>query len=108
VTGAPEARREAVNTFQALRWLETMTGISGFPARSVWAKGETGHKAMHGSGEAAAEWHDTADGRFEWKGDTSSDEICSHFHAVSLFLEHVRGRRDRGRRRRCWRASPRT
>ena len=27
VTKDPEARREAVNTFQALRWLETMTGI---------------------------------------------------------------------------------
>ena len=24
---------------------------------------------------------------FEWKGDTSSDEICAHFYAVALFLE---------------------
>lgn len=89
VTRDPEARQEAVNTFQALRWLERMTGIPGFPARSVWAKGERGHKAMHGSGGYPAEWHDTADGRFEWKGDTSSDEICSHFHAVTLFLQHA-------------------
>ncbi|MEO6034783.1 MAG: hypothetical protein ABIQ35_05980, partial [Verrucomicrobiota bacterium] len=87
VTKDPGARREAVNTFQAIRWLEAMTGIEGFPARSVWAKGERGHKAAHGSGEAAAEWHDTKDGLFEWKGDTSSDEICAHFYAVALFLE---------------------
>ncbi len=87
VTKDPEARREAVNTFQTIRWLEAMTGIQGFPARSVWAKGERGHKAAHGSGEAAAEWHDTQDGLFEWKGDTSSDEICAHFYAVALFLE---------------------
>ena len=87
VTGDPQARREASNTFQALRWLERMTGIPGFPARSAWVKGERGHKAAHGSGGYPAEWHDTADGRFEWKGDTSSDEICSHFYAVSLFLE---------------------
>jgi len=87
VTKDPQARREAVNTFQALRWLEAMTGIPGFPARSVWAKGERGHKAMHGSGGYPAEWHDTADGKFEWKGDTSSDELCSHFYAFSLFLE---------------------
>ena len=87
VTKDPNARREAVNTFQAIRWLEAMTGIEGFPARSVWAKGERGHKAAHGSGEAAAEWHDTKDGLFEWKGDTSSDEICAHFYAVALFLE---------------------
>lgn len=87
VTKDPEARREAVNTFQTIRWLEAMTGIPGFPARSVWAKHEVGHKAMHGSGEAAAEWHDTRDGKFEWKGDTSSDEICAHFYAVAVFLE---------------------
>jgi hypothetical protein len=89
VTKDPDARKEAVNTFQALRWLEAMTGIVGFPARSAWAKGERGHKAMHGSGGYAAEWHDTADGKFEWKGDSSSDEICSHFYAITLFLEHA-------------------
>lgn len=89
VTRDPAARQEATNTFHGLRWLEAMTGISGFPARSVWAKGERGHQAGHGSGGYAAEWHDTADGKFEWKGDTSSDEICSHFYAFGLFLELV-------------------
>jgi hypothetical protein len=88
-TGDADARREATNTFHALRWLEGMTGISGLPARSVWAKGERGHQAGHGSGGYAAEWHDTADGKFEWKGDTSSDEICSHFYSFALFLELV-------------------
>jgi len=87
VTKDPAARKEAVNTFQALRWLEAMTGIPGFPARAVWAKGEPGHKSMSGSGGLPAEWHDTTDGKFEWKGDTSSDEICSHFYATALFLE---------------------
>jgi hypothetical protein len=87
VTRDPAARREATNTFHALRWLETMTGIPGFPARSVWAKNEIGHKATGGSGGYPAEWHDTADGKFEWKGDTSSDELCSHFYAIGLFLE---------------------
>jgi len=87
VTRDPAARREAANTFHALRWLEHMTGIPGFPARAVWAKGERGHQADHGSGGYAAEWHDTADGLFEWKGDTSSDELCSHFYAFNLFLE---------------------
>ncbi len=86
-TGDPAARREATNTFHALCWLEQMTGIPGFPARAVWAKGERGHKSSGGSGGYPAEWHDTADGRFEWKGDTSSDEICSHFYAIGLFLE---------------------
>ncbi|MHB8522511.1 MAG: hypothetical protein ACYDH9_17380 [Limisphaerales bacterium] len=87
VTKDPEARREAVNTFHTIRWLEAMTGIKGFPARAVWAKNERGHQAQHGSGEAAAEWHDTKDGLFEWKGDTSSDELCAHFYAIAIFLE---------------------
>jgi hypothetical protein len=87
VTKDPQARQEAANTFEALRWLEAMTGIPGFPARAVWAKGEKGHKSMSGSGGYPAEWHDTADGKFEWKGDTSSDELCSHFYATALFLE---------------------
>ncbi|HIG31330.1 MAG TPA: hypothetical protein EYQ50_27395 [Verrucomicrobiales bacterium] len=89
VTKDPAARAEAVNTFQALLWLEAITGIPGFPARSIWAKGERGHQAMHGSGGPHAEWHDSQDGLFEWKGDTSSDEICSHYYSISLFLEHV-------------------
>ena len=63
--------------------------MPGFIARSVWAKGEIGHQADHGSGGAPAEWHDTSDGLFEWKGDTSSDEVCSQFYAINLFLEHV-------------------
>ncbi|MFO0900923.1 MAG: hypothetical protein U0836_26135 [Pirellulales bacterium] len=89
VTKDPAARAAAIDTFQALRWLEAITGIPGYPARSVWAKGERGHKANHGSGGLPAEWHDTKDGKFEWKGDTSSDELCSHFYSIMLFLEHV-------------------
>jgi hypothetical protein len=87
VTRDPVAREEAVNTFRALRWLERMTGISGFPARSVWVKGEKGHKSSQGSGGYPAEWHDVPGTSFEWKGDTSSDELCAHFYAVNLFLD---------------------
>ncbi len=87
VTKDPAARREATNTFHALRWLERMTGIEGFPARSMWVKGERGHKSTGGSGGYPAEWHDSADGKFEWKGDTSSDELCSHYYAFNLFLK---------------------
>lgn len=88
VTKDPVARREAANTFHALRWLRTLTGIPGFPARSVWVKGERGHKSATGSGGYPAEWHESpSDPRFEWKGDTSSDELCSHFYAVARFLE---------------------
>ena len=65
VTKDPIARAEAVNTFQALRWLEASTGIRGFPARAIWVKNEKGHKSMSGSGGYPAEWHDCVDARFE-------------------------------------------
>lgn len=87
VTGSPVARREATNTFHALRWLEGITGIPGFPARAIWVRGAKGHQSGLGSGGYPAEWHPTADGKFEWKGDTSSDELCGHFYSVVLFLE---------------------
>lgn len=73
VTQDPEARARAVDTFRSLCWLETMTPMPRFIARSVWAKGEIDHQADYGLGGEAAEWHDTSDGIFEWKGDTSSD-----------------------------------
>ena len=87
VTHEEIARAEATNTFHALRWLRTMTDIPGFIARGVWVKDEKGHKATGGSGGYPAEWHDVAGGLFEWKGDTSSDELCSHFYSVARFLE---------------------
>lgn len=87
VTHDETARIEATNTFHALRWLRTMTRIPGFIARGVWVKGEKGHKATGGSGGYPAEWHDVVGGQFEWKGDTSSDELCSHFYATTRFLE---------------------
>jgi len=88
-TGDEGARAEAVNSFDSLKWLEEMTPIPGFPARSVWAKGETGHQAQGGSGGYAAEWHDTEDDAWEWKGDTSSDETDAHFYATAIFHDLV-------------------
>ncbi len=87
VTHEPQARAAATNTFHALRWLRTMTGIPGFVARGLWVVGEKGHKATGGSGGYPAEWNPVAGGRFEWKGDTSSDELCSHFYSTARFLE---------------------
>ena len=34
-------------TPQVFRWLEAMTPMPGFVARSVWAKGEIGHHALN-------------------------------------------------------------
>ncbi len=89
VTGDEAARLAANDFFNSLKWTEEISSVRGFPARSIWAKGEKGHQAMHGSGGFPAEWHDTPDGSWQWKGDTSSDEIDAHVYATSIFYELV-------------------
>ncbi len=95
VTGSPEARAEAVDMMKSMKWSEEITPIDGFPARSIYAVGEKTHKAMHGSGGLPAEWHPTEDGLWEWKGDTSSDEVDAHVYACTVFLQLVADKKER-------------
>lgn len=85
VTGDPAALAEATDTFKSLCWLEEITGIEGFPARSIWCKGDVGERSAHGSGGLPARWNPTPDGNFYWKGDTSSDEIGAHYYGMAVF-----------------------
>ncbi len=80
-TGDKEAYDNAVHTFLAMEKLQTVNPIPGFVARSYVANNEsTGH---------GGEWHVSADGKWKWKGDTSSDEIVGHMFAYPLFYELV-------------------
>ena len=76
VTKSPEALARARRSTEAVLFLEEVAGKRGFPARSYIGKGEP----LPRDGQ----WHWTPDGRYYWKGDTSSDEIVGH-----LFLYGV-------------------
>jgi hypothetical protein len=90
VTGDKTARKEAVESFNAMLWLERITPIDGFFARSIWSTtADKDERASQGSGGLPAKWYPTKDGKWFWKGDTSSDEVTSHFYAVSLFYDLV-------------------
>ena len=90
VTKDPKAREEAVASFRALAWLEQITPVRGFIARAIWsATGDKDERSTQGSGGLPAKWYPTADGKWYWKGDTSSDETTAHFYAVSLFYDLV-------------------
>jgi hypothetical protein len=90
VTGDKAARAEAVESFKAMIWLNTITEKDGFIARSIWsATGDNDERGRHGSGGLPAKWYPTPDGKWYWKGDTSSDEVTSHFYAVSIFHDLV-------------------
>ena len=90
VTGDPAARAAAVESFKAMVWLNKITDHEGFIARSIWsATGDKDERGKSGSGGLPAKWYPTPDGKWFWKGDTSSDEVTSHFYAISLFLDLV-------------------
>lgn len=90
VTKDQAARSEAVDAFEAMRGLQTITGTDGFLARAIWAAGvDQGHRSTRGSGGLPAKWYETDDHLWYWKGDTSSDEVNAHFYAVSLFHDLV-------------------
>lgn len=90
VTRDDAARRESLDAAQAMYWLRTITGNSGFFARAIWAEGvDEGHRSTQGSGGLPAKWVATDDGKWLWKGDTSSDEVNGHFYSVALFHDLV-------------------
>ncbi len=95
VTKDPAARAEAVDMMKSVKWSEEITGIKGFPARAVWAVGEKENKDMFGSAGLPAEWNPTPDGRWQWKGDTSSDELIAQVYICSVFLDLVAGPEER-------------
>ena len=85
-TGKEDARLKAIRTFEALERLETVTGISGYPARS-YARA-VDHVEQSRSPHPK-HWHLSPDGRWQWLDDTSSDEIVGHLFSISLFIELV-------------------
>jgi len=83
VTGDKTARHEAVESFKAMLWLEEVTTVDGLVARSIWSTtADADTRGRHGSGGLPAKWYPTKDGKWYWKGDTSSDEIIAHFYSV--------------------------
>ncbi|HZS05196.1 MAG TPA: hypothetical protein VFD58_10215 [Blastocatellia bacterium] len=82
VTGEAAARDYARQGIQALMRLEEITSIPGFPARSFIKIGEDIQPTD-------GEWHTTPDGRWRWKGDTSSDEIVGHYYAYAIYYDLV-------------------
>jgi hypothetical protein len=92
VTHSLEALRNARFSLAALLRLESITAIPGFPARALIHRGD-----YH---EPGGEWHSTSDGEWEWKGDTSSDELVGHFLAYAVAYDLLPDEPDRAAIRR--------
>jgi len=86
-THSESALHNARTALAAMLRLVSVTGIQGYPARSLMHKGDYR--------DPSGEWHWTQDGEWEWKGDTSSDELVGHFFAYWVAYKLLPGDEDR-------------
>jgi len=82
VTKEADARANAKQGFEAMLRLEEITKMPGFHARSIIKIGEDIQPKD-------GEWHTTPDGKWRWKGDTSSDEIVGHYFGYAVYYDLV-------------------
>lgn len=104
-TKDPRAKANAKKAFEALRFLQTITGTPGFVARTVipsswtrmadpnrkisdrqWAEMVVGNPREK---KVETRWRPSNDGKWLWKGDTSSDEITGHMFGYLFYYDLV-------------------
>lgn len=81
VTHEETIRRQAWESFGALERLQSIHTNTGFPARTFERKGFKFSDTDR--------WRDAPDPGWEWKGHTSSDEVCSQTFAHAVMWELV-------------------
>ncbi|WP_332368227.1 hypothetical protein [Spirosoma telluris] len=104
-TKDPDARGKAKKAFGFLKLLQEVTGTDGFFARTIvpanWTQVDDGNRTFTPR-ELADElvkeprfkpvevrWRKSTDGKWLWKGDTSSDELCGHMMGYYVYYELV-------------------
>lgn len=122
VTRDETALERARKAMETMELFQTVTSTSGFIARTIvppdWASPDTPNpNRLHDRNRSYTEreiaeiqvrdprmkpveerWRPSEDGKWLWKGDTSSDEICGHFFGYYIFYEYV-AQTDEERRR---------
>jgi hypothetical protein len=111
VTGDQDARLKARKAFDFLRFLQEVTGTEGFFARSIapadWKEVNDPNRTFS-ERELAEElvkdprykpveqrWRKSKDGRWFWKGDTSSDEMDGHMMGYFFYYELAAGEEEK-------------
>jgi hypothetical protein len=107
-TKDPKAKERATKAFHALRFLSQVTqggahpAPKGFPARSILpANGPNPNRPDSAENDAryhsrdplwkaiAPRWPKSADGKWYWKCDTSSDELDGHYFCYAAYYDLV-------------------
>jgi hypothetical protein len=105
VTKSEDARIKATKAFRFLKLLQEVTNTDGFFARTIvpadWTSVHDGNRTYSDRDIADAlvkeprfkpvsvRWRKSEDGKWLWKGDTSSDEICGHMFGYYFYYEFV-------------------
>ncbi|MBL9125079.1 MAG: hypothetical protein JNG90_15685 [Planctomycetaceae bacterium] len=113
VTKDESARRNAAEVYRGLEFLQTVTDTPGFVARTVipanWSSMADRNRTY--TPEQVADervqdprfkrvenrWRKSADGRWLWKGDTSSDEISGHYFGYAVYYDLAADEAERAR-----------
>ncbi|MBL0739660.1 regulator [Chryseolinea lacunae] len=104
-TKSDDAKAKARKAFQFLKLLQEVTETDGFFARTIvpttWSFYHDGNRTYTERERADEEvkeprfkpveirWRKSRDGRWMWKGDTSSDEICGHMFGYFTYYDLV-------------------
>jgi len=103
-TKSEDARDKAKKAFHFLQQLRLVTGGDGYFARTIvpveWGgKVHDGNQVYTEQGKAdelvneprfkpvEVRWHKSADGKWLWKGDASSDEWCGHMMGYYIYYK---------------------
>lgn len=104
-TKSPDAKENAKKAFDFLKLLQEVTDTDGFFARTIvpsdWTNVHDGNQTY--TPQQLAEelvkeprfkpveirWRKSKDGKWLWKGDTSSDEMCGHLFGYYFYYELV-------------------
>ncbi len=104
VTKSEDAREKARKAFGFLKLLQEVTNTNGFFARTIvpvdWRSNVHDANRRYSEKEVAEElikdprykpvevrWRKSKDGKWLWKGDTSSDEMCGHMMGYYFYYE---------------------
>ncbi len=104
VTKSEDAREKASKAFHFLKQLQDITNGDGYFARTIvpidWADRVHDGNRSYTEQEKAEElvndprfkpvevrWHKSADGKWLWKGDASSDEWCGHMMGYYFYYQ---------------------
>jgi len=111
VTKEADAKIKARKAFEFLKYLQTVTGTEGFFARSIvpvsWPKVNDANRTYTDK-QIAEElvkdprykpveqrWRKSKDGKWLWKGDTSSDEMDGHMMGYFFYYEFAAGEEEK-------------